>query len=471
MKPLQGLVLALGLAIAAPAAAQQPPAPQRTIVIVGGGPAGLAAADEEAIALQAEIRAGLVEVTLVDKVPKATPTWNLPYRATKGAQHVESRPLGAIAKEIGVKFVRGTVENFDPKAHSIDVVTDGKRMPIRYDAVVLAVGAVSNVPGAVDGPKHEHVLPLRSQAEADRIHEELEHKIGLAAHEHDSERRRNMLTFAVAGAGLTGIELAGSLSDRARKLAKKNDINPNEVKVMLMQRGPKILSDASPDSPIHDRDRENARRALVKAGVEVLTDTEVKGFGPNEVTVADRDGTRTIKTGLSVWTGGDKAPDFIAQAEGLEHGRAGRVVVDPDMRARGTEDVYVVGDSAEVLSNARPGAPEGSRYAFHNVLGALDSGKRAAKAIADRLHGREPSENFEPPKNQSWIALIGKKRSAGRVYFGDSSRHNGIAVSGRVGRVLKAGIETMDKATLRAAEVRVELGRAMHPSPAPPRKP
>ncbi len=57
----------------------------------------------------------------------------------------------------------------------------------------------------------------------------------------NTRKRKNEAdaTIVIGGGGLTGVELVGELADIMPKLAKSHGVNPKEVKLLLVEAGPK----------------------------------------------------------------------------------------------------------------------------------------------------------------------------------------------------------------------------------------
>ncbi|MCZ7680983.1 MAG: FAD-dependent oxidoreductase [Sandaracinaceae bacterium] len=142
-----------------------------------------------------------------------------------------------------------------------------------------------------------------------------------AEREEEADRRRELLTFVVIGAGPTGVEMAGALAEiAARTLARDfRRFDPSrDTRVILLEGGPRVL-------PAFDEESSrSARRDLEELGVEVRTGTMVRAVDAHGVEV---DGER-IDAGTVVWAAGLKASPLTAFL-GAELDRMGRVKVAP----------------------------------------------------------------------------------------------------------------------------------------------
>lgn len=191
---------------------------------------------------------------------------------------------------------------------------------------------------------------------------------------------RRLLTFVVVGAGPTGVELAGQISELANRTLKGafRHIDPTHAKVILLDAAPAVLP------PMGKKLGLVAQRRLEKMGVEVQLGAMVTDVDAQGITVKDSDGTiRHIETTCKVWSAGVQASPLgkmiAEQSDGTEVDRAGRVVVEPDLTVKGHPNVFVVGDLMSV-----PNVPG-------QAQGAIQGATYAAKQIKAGLRGEEPA--------------------------------------------------------------------------------
>ena len=81
----------------------------------------------------------------------------------------------------------------------------------------------------------------------------------------DMQQRRRLLNFVVVGAGPTGVELAGTIAELARRTlaADFRRIDSRSARVVLIEAGPRVLPALSDSLSVY------AKKALRKLGVEV----------------------------------------------------------------------------------------------------------------------------------------------------------------------------------------------------------
>lgn len=194
--------------------------------------------------------------------------------------------------------------------------------------------------------------------------------------------RDEWLTFAVAGAGPTGVELAGQIRELAtRALANEfHKIEPEEARVLLFDGGDRVLKSFAPALTDH------ATRELEKLGVEMHFGVHVSDVRREGVTVSSKDGRpdRDYATRTVLWTAGVEAVPFArhaAEVMGAKTDRSGRISVDPDLSIPGHRRVFVIGDL--VGRDNLPGVAEN----------AMQGGLHVAACIKRDLGGR-PRKKF-----------------------------------------------------------------------------
>jgi NADH dehydrogenase len=248
------------------------------------------------------------------------------------------------------------------------VLRDGD---LRYDFLILATGATHSYFGHNEWVKF--APGLKSIEDALQIRSRVLLAYEKAEHEADPARRQNWLTFVIVGAGPTGVELAGALAEISR-LTLTGDfrrINPASARVVLLEGTDRVL-------PTYTRElSEAARRQLAKLGVEVHTGAMVTNIDSEGVTV----GTEHLPARTVLWAAGVQASP-LAKSLRVPLDRAGRVLVEPDLRVPGLSNVYVVGDLAAVR--------EDGAYVPGVAPAAIQEGVHAADNIARQMRGQAP---------------------------------------------------------------------------------
>jgi NADH dehydrogenase len=201
----------------------------------------------------------------------------------------------------------------------------------------------------------------------------------------------------VVGAGPTGVELAGAISDIAgRHLTREfRSIDPRQSRIILLEGGPRVL-------PTYPEDLSaSAERQLKEMGVEVRTSAMVTNIEQGVVSV----GQEKIPASVILWGAGVSASP-LGRMLGVPIDKAGRVIVQPDLTVPGHPEVFVTGDLASAKQHN--GAPVPGV-----APAAIQMGKFAARQIKRAMAG-ESREKFEYLDKGS-LATIGRSRAVGEL--------------------------------------------------------
>jgi NADH dehydrogenase len=375
-----GAVIALGvhLAVEWMTVGRKPPADLarygRTatkVVILGGGFAGVSVAKQLE---QLAVRYAL-DVTLVSKSNYLLFT---PMLAEVAARSLEASSITAPVRAAcpRTKFRCATVEGVDQERRLVHMRTNGAATTesLPYDHLVLALGAVPNylgLPGV-----EEHSFPFKTLHDATRLHN---HVIGLleeAEAEADPVERRRKLTFVVAGGGFAGSEVIASIHDLVHEALRFFPrTRPEELRFVLVHSRERILPELGPELAAY------SLRKLRRRGIEFLLKRRVTGATAEDVTLTDG---QTIPTRTLVWTAGNQPNLLLAQLP-FERYRQGALVVGADLRVRGHQNVWALGDCALVPDQHSGGDPFPAT-AQH----AMREGRWLARNIAAVAAGRSP---------------------------------------------------------------------------------
>jgi len=272
------------------------------------------------------------------------------------------------------------VTAIDPHGRAV-TLADGNR--IGYDHLIVAAGATHSYFGHDEWAAH--APGLKTLADAFEIRRRMLMSFESAERESDPQRRRAMLTFAVIGAGPTGVEMAGTMAEIARHTlaGEFRRIDPASAQVLLIEGNTRVLQ-AMPESL-----SAKALDQLRKLGVQVRLNARVTAIDAAGLSIGMPDGgSERIDSHCMVWAAGVAASPLgrlLAEATGAESDRAGRVLVQPDLSLPGHPEISVVGDLAAAQSHVPGKAPA-------PVPGvspaAKQMGRTAARNILARLRGQ-----------------------------------------------------------------------------------
>lgn len=265
------------------------------------------------------------------------------------------------------------------------VLQGGGTVP--YDYAIIAPGASHAYFG------HDEWAPLapglKSLDDALAIRRRLLTAFERAELETDHDARDRLLTFVIVGAGPTGVELAGTLAEMARRSIREEfrNIVTSRTRIVLVDAGPTILAS------FPEYLREVARQSLLRLGVEVVENTPVSAISADGVQI----GGQFLPAGTIVWAAGVAASPLVATL-GVPTDRAGRVIVGPDLSVPGHPEVFVVGDAASFQQDGRP-LPGVAQVAMQGAV-------HAARMIRRRMAGK-PTTAFRY-RNYGSMAIVGR---------------------------------------------------------------
>ncbi|VEI13637.1 NAD(P)/FAD-dependent oxidoreductase [Trueperella bialowiezensis] len=347
---------------------------QHRVVIVGSGFAGLKVAQK--------LKRADVKITLIAKTSHHL-FQPLLYQVATGI--LSEGDIAPTTREIlqrqqNVEVRLGLVEDIDVANKKVLWRNHNTNYETEYDTLVLAAGAGQSYFGndhfAVFAPGMKTIddaLEIRA-----RIFDSFEK----AENELDPAEREKLLTFAVVGAGPTGVEMAGQIRELASQTLKNEfrNIDPDDARVLL------IDGAAYPLPAFGERLGKKTRKELEKLGIEVVMDTFVTDLDKDSLTLKNKDGeVSTVEAYCKVWAAGVKGSELtetLAEQTGVELDRSGRVIVNDDLTVADHPEIFVLGDMMSF-----PGVPGVAQ-------GAIQSAVFAAKVIKARLAGKPAPEKF-----------------------------------------------------------------------------
>jgi len=319
--------------------------PRKRIVILGGGFAGMKVAE----CLERELEKNpSVSISLVSENNALLFTPMLAEVAGSSLEpsHI-STPLRSSLHR--TEFVRGRVTAVDTENRKVMLDpgmtgAESCQRELTYDHLVFALGAVSNYLGLSNVQKL--AFDFKSLIDAIRIRNHVIEMFERADRERDTEARKPLLTFVVAGGGFAGVELAGALNDFAHGiLADYPNLGAKDVRVVLVHSRDRILPELSESLGRY------AQKSMEIRGVEFRLNTRLTDAREGVVVLSDGE----IPTETLVWTAGT-APNPLAKALPFEKDKRGALIVGQDLSVAGHPGVWAVGDCAAVV-DAKSGKP------------------------------------------------------------------------------------------------------------------
>jgi len=457
------------------------------VVIIGGGFGGLFAARA--------LKHSRCTITLLDR--DGTHLFQpLLYQCATGI--LSEGQITAPLRKLFTK--QRNLESIMAEAIDVDVANNrvicrrlgGGQFELPYDHLIVAAGMRQSYFGHDEYA--EWAPGMKTISDALLIRRRVYGAFELAETADDPADQRRWLTFALVGAGPTGVELAGQIRELATKTLRSEfrKCQPEDARVMLLDGG------SAPLAVFGDELSRRAERELRKLGVELHMHsiaTHVDGGG---IVVRDNDGRETrYDAGTVLWTAGVEAPPIavaLANAIGAERDRQGRIPVQDDLTIKGHPKISVIGDmmSLRKLPGVAEVAMQSGFYSGRRIKRLL-SGKKSAKpfkyhdlgsaAYISRGHAVVAAGPVKLSGLPAWVIwlfihiafLTGYRNRAGAILtwwlaFGRDLRRERFFTTRETGRVedlYRSPSETSGKVMAPTADAAAAAHRPPAPRPAP----
>jgi len=356
------------------------------IVIVGGGFGGISAAKA--------LRKTNCNITLVDKRNHHLFQPLLYQVATAALSPGDiAVPIRAIfGSDKNIRTVLGEVISIDKTNNRLHLADDSS---IDFDYLILAPGAIYNYFGNEDWKNH--APGLKTLKNALSVRERILISLEEADKLDDPQTRKKYLTYAVIGAGPTGVEMAGAIAEIAKRNMMRDfrNINMEETEVFLIEAAGNVLNGYPEDLS------NKAKSDLEEMGVKVLLNNPVKSIREDGVELEDS----FIETPNIIWAAGVKASPLLGSLD-CDLDKMGRAVVEEHLNIPDHDSIFVIGDAAHVKDEDGQPLP-----ALAPV--ALQQGKYLAKLIKKRESGKKASPfNYV---DKGTMATIGRAKAVADI--------------------------------------------------------
>jgi NADH dehydrogenase len=308
----------------------------KRVVIIGSGFGGLFAAKA--------LKRADVQVTLIARTSHHLFQPLLYQVATGILSEGEIAPATReiLKRQKNVTVLLGEVTTIDVTARTVTSALLDRSTVTPYDELIVAAGAGQSYFG--NDHFARYAPGMKSIDDALELRGRIFGAYELAELATDPAEIDKLLTFVVVGAGPTGVEMAGQITELARRALPGNfrNIDPRTTRVVLLDFAPTVLT--SFGEHLSDKAVEHLRRI----DVEVQLNTMVVGMDRDGIDVKDADGTlRRIPAFCKIWAAGVAASPLGAQLAtqtGAELDRAGRIKVNDDLSLPGHPEIHVLGD-------------------------------------------------------------------------------------------------------------------------------
>jgi NADH dehydrogenase len=364
----------------------------KRIVVVGAGYAGVLTAKKLAKRIKKLKKQNDFELTIIDKHPFHTMLTELHEVA---AQRVEEESvkinLDRVFAGRKVNVVTDCISSVDYDSRKIH----GEKSDYDYDYMVMATGSKPTYFGTKGA--EEHSFTLWSYEDSVKLREHIMHMFREAESELDADKRRELLTFYVVGAGFTGVEMAGELAELIPHLCERFEIDPSEVHINecdLLDRACTVLP---------EKQSNKVQRRLAKMNVNLMLKTGTQEVGEDYIIYAGAEKKPvTDKTRTVIWTAGIEGSDLAEGSKDLEQKGRGRLVTDAFLRSTTHPEVYIAGDNIFYV-------PEGEKSPVPQMV---ENAEASADTIVHNLlsaaAGDGEPEKYKPSFHGVMVSVGGR---------------------------------------------------------------
>lgn len=264
---------------------------------------------------------------------------------------------------------------------------------LNYDHLIIATGANTNFFG--NKTIEELAIPMKSVAEALFLRNSILQDYETALTIRDPQIRREYLDIVIVGAGPTGVEIAGALSDMRKYILPKDykELNAQEIRIYLVDSAPTVLNSMTAQSS------KDAEKYLKSMDVHLISNALVTGY---DGTIVTMNTGHTIHTKKLIWAAGIRGNVPVGiPIELIKPGN--RILVDQFNKVEGLNEVYAIGDIAAMYSDATPkGHPQVAQVAIQQ-----------AETLGDNLINLLKHRPLKPFKynDKGSMATIGRNKA------------------------------------------------------------
>ncbi|HTJ14127.1 MAG TPA: NAD(P)/FAD-dependent oxidoreductase [Dinghuibacter sp.] len=276
----------------------------------------------------------------------------------------------------------------DPARNTVHTIAGD----LRYDYLVISNGMKSNFFG--NDNFRQFTLPVKSIPDALNLRSHIMQLFERAVMTSDPELLERIMTIVIVGAGPTGVETAGALSELRKYVLPKDypNLDFSRMKIYVIEGLDRVLPPMSPASSAR------AHKDLERMGVEVRLNTFVSNYDGDILTFKNGE---TLRTATVVWSAGVMG-DVI---DGIprEWVERGRILTDRNCRAIGSSNIFAIGDVAMMKTDKYPKGHPGVAQP------AIQMGKYVGKQLKD-IHAGKAVPGFEY-FDKGTLATIGRGKA------------------------------------------------------------
>jgi NADH:ubiquinone reductase (H+-translocating) len=353
------------------------------VVVVGGGFGG--------VNLVKKLSEKNCQVVLLDR-QNYNGFWPLLYQVATAGLEPDS-----IAEPLRKMFRKG-YEDFHFRLVRVTGVNPTTRTittllgDLTYDYLVIATGTKSNFFG--NEKIKQFALPLKRVRHALDIRSQILQVFEQANMINDETIRQGLLNIVIAGAGPTGVELAGALSEMRKHILPRDypGIDFTKMNIYVAEGLDRVLPLMSLQAS------KKSHRYLQKMGVVVKLNTRVESYDGEAVRFNNGE---EIQTQTLIWAAG--VTGIIIEGLPADTIQSGRIIVNQFNQVMGSDNIFAIGDIALMRSKKYPKGHPGIAQP------AIQQGKHLARNL-NRLFSNKPMKPFSY-FDKGTLAIIGRSRA------------------------------------------------------------
>ena len=316
-----------------------------------------------------------------------------------------------LAHQRNARVLLGDVTAIDLSGRTVTSQAPNGTTITPYDHLVVAAGSTQSYFG--NDQFAEHAPGMKSIDDALELRGRIFGAFELAELSTDPAEVDRWLTFVVVGGGPTGVEMAGQISELARRALRGNfrSIDPTTTRVVLVDAATSILGGFGENLSA------KAMHELNRIHVDVQLGAQVVGVDAEGIDVRDQDGTqRRIVAGCKIWAAGVAASPLtktLAEQTGAELDRAGRIHTEPDLSLPGHPEVFVIGDMLAGQPGVAQVAIQGGRYAATQIKRGKTADRKpfsyrdkGSMATVSRFHAVVSVGRFQLEGFVAWLMWL-----------------------------------------------------------------
>lgn len=358
------------------------------IVIIGGGFGGMNLAQN--------LKKAPYQIVILDKRNYHTFQPLLYQVGTSGLEPDSiAYPLRKVIKNQENMFFRmAEVSHIDTELQKIRTDVGD----LTYDHLVIATGTKTNFFG--NDTIEENAVWMKTLPQALNIRSMMFENLEKANRIEDPAKRKELLRFVMAGAGPTGVELCGAISELRSNVLQTDypDMDTDEIEIHLVEGLDRVLP------PFSEKASKKAHKQLEKLNVKIHLNTMVASYENNTVTTTDG---KTFETANFIWSAGVTGAAVSGFNKTALHEKTNRYNVDSFNRVNGFQNIYAIGDIALMQSEDFPkGHPQVAQP-------AIQQGKHLAKNLKRLADNKDlkPFSYFD----KGTMATIGRNKAVADI--------------------------------------------------------